>query len=86
MVSHKNPRDRGKFSFSRYFQSFKQGEKVAVVKELGVPFAYSHRLQGRTGTIIAKRGASYYLDVPDLGKSKKYLIKPIHLKRLQTIK
>jgi len=84
MVTHKNSRQKGKFSFSRYFQSFQSGQKVAVVRELSVPLGYSKRLQGRTGTIIEKRGESYYIEIPDLGKSKKYLIKPIHLKRIQT--
>lgn len=82
MLKHKNPRQKGKFSFTRFFQKFKEGDYVAVAKELSVPFPYSHRLQGRTGRVIEKRGSVYYVEIADLGKSKKYLIKPIHLKRI----
>lgn len=84
MLSHKSPRQKGKISFTRYFQQFKPGDFVAVAKEHSVPFQYSHRLQGRTGKIIEKRGQSYYVEISDLGKPKKYSIKPVHLKRITT--
>ncbi|MEK6927848.1 MAG: 50S ribosomal protein L21e [Nanoarchaeota archaeon] len=83
MVSHKNSRTRGKISFSRFFQQFKPGDFVAVVQELSEPFGYNHRLQGRTGTVIEKRGAAYYIEVKDLNKPKRYLLKPIHLKKIE---
>ena len=83
MLGHKNPRQKGKFSFMRYFQQFKIGDSVAVVKELSVPFPYSVRLQGRTGKVLAKRGNSYYVEISDLNKPKRYSIKPIHLKRIE---
>lgn len=86
MLSHKNPRQKGKFSFTRFFQQFKAGDSVAVSKELSVPFPYSHRLQGRTGKVIEKRGGSYYVEIADLGKAKRYAIKPIHLKRIEGAK
>ena len=86
MLTHKHIRQKGKFSFMRFFQSLKEGDKVAVVQELSVPFPYSHRLQGRTGTVIAKRGQSYEVEVKDLNKPKKYMIQPIHLKKIQQIK
>jgi large subunit ribosomal protein L21e len=82
MLSHKNPRDKGKFSFTRFFQKFKEGDSVAVVRELSFPFPYSKRLQGRTGKVIEKRGSAYYVEISDLNKPKRYLIKPIHLKRI----
>ena len=85
MVKHKAPRNKGKVSFKNYFQTFKAGDKVAVAKELAVLFSYSNRLQGRTGTIIEKRGTAYEVDVPDLGKSKTYFIKPVHLKKIAVI-
>ena len=83
MLSHKSPRQKGKISFTRYFQQFKEGDFVAVAKEHSVPFQYSHRLQGRTGKVIAKRGQSYYVEISDLGKAKRYSIKPIHLKKIE---
>lgn len=83
MLKHKKPRDKGKFSFTKYFQKFKEGDSVAVVRELAVPFGYSTRLQGRTGKIIEKRGSAYYVMIKDFNKEKKYLIKAVHLKKIQ---
>jgi ribosomal protein L21E len=83
MLKHKNPRQKGKFSFKRFFQQLKSGDNVAVAKELSIPFPYSDRLQGRTGKVIERRGSVYYVEIADLGKPKKYLISPIHLKKIE---
>ena len=83
MLKRKSPRQKGKLSFTRYFQQFKAGDSVAVAKEHSVPFPYSVRLQGRTGKIIEKRGSAYYVEISDLGKPKRYSIKPIHLKQIK---
>lgn len=83
MVSHKHPRSRGKFSFTRYFQTLKAGDAVAVTRELSQTFPYSHRLQGRTGKVIEKRGSVYYVEVKDLNKPKRYCIHPIHLQKIK---
>jgi large subunit ribosomal protein L21e len=83
MLSHKTPRTKGKFSFSRYFQKFKPGDSVAVVKELSITFGYGNKVQGRTGKVISKRGSAYEVQIKDLNKPKTYLIKPIHLKRIE---
>ncbi len=82
MLSHKNSRARGRFSFKRYFQEFKEGDYVAVAKELSIPFYYSDRIQGKTGRVLAKRGSAYYVEIKDINKPKRYLIKPIHLKKI----
>ena len=63
MLSHKHIRQKGKFSLMRFFQKFKEGDKVAVAKELSFPFPYSHRLQGRTGTVINQRGKVYEVEI-----------------------
>ena len=83
MVTHKTARQKGKLSFSRFFQKLLPGDAVAVVRELSVPFFYSKRLQGRTGKVIAKRGNSYEVLVKHLNKPKTYMIPPIHLKKIQ---
>ncbi|RMD67357.1 50S ribosomal protein L21e, partial [Candidatus Pacearchaeota archaeon] len=83
MPKQKAPRQKGKFSFSRYFQKFKEGDRVAVVRDLTFPFAYPRRLQGKTGVVIGKRGKAYCLLIKDLNKEKKYCIEPIHLKRIE---
>ena len=83
MLKRKRLREKGKISFTRFFQKFKEGDIVAVVRELSVKFGYPKRLQGRTGKVLEKRGSAYYVEINDLNKPKKYSIKPIHLKKIQ---
>lgn len=86
MLKYKRQRDRGKISFTRFFQKFKEGDSVAVVRELAVPFGYSKRLQGRTGKVIKKQGSAYKVEISDLNKKKIYHIKPVHLKKIEDAK
>jgi large subunit ribosomal protein L21e len=86
MLKHKQAREKGKFSLTRFFQKFKAGDSVAVVKNLGFKFGYPKRVQGRTGKVIEKRGSAYYVEIKDLNKPKRYSIKPIHLKKIEVIK
>jgi large subunit ribosomal protein L21e len=82
MLKHKRIRTKGKFSFTRFFQKFKPGDSVAVVRELSVNFGYSKRLQGRTGRVLSKQGTAYKIQISDFNKPKTYLIKPIHLTKI----
>ena len=86
MAKHKTARQRGKIQLSKYFQSFKEGDYVAVAQELSEVFGYSKRIQGRTGRVIAKRGSAYEVEVNDLNKPKTYMLKPIHLKKIEVAK
>lgn len=83
MPKHKTPREKGRFSFTRYFQVFKTGDSVAVARELSVKFGYPRRLQGKTGKVLKKQGFAYEVEIKDIGRPKKYLIKPIHLKKIE---
>lgn len=83
MLKYKPKREKGKISFTRFFQKFKEGDSVAIVQELSVPFGYPKRLQGRTGKVVSKRGSAYCIELSDLGKKKQYLVKPIHLKKIK---
>ncbi|NCN86452.1 50S ribosomal protein L21e [archaeon] len=85
MVRRKEIRTRGKFSFSRYFQRFKEGDNVAVVREVSLVASFPKRLQGRTGVVIGKRGKSYIVKIKDQAKPKDYLIAPVHLKKIKQI-
>jgi len=67
----------------KYFQKFQPGDSVAVVRELSQKFGYSKRLQGKTGKIVEKKGTAYEVVIKDLNKEKKYLIRAIHLKKLE---
>lgn len=86
MLKHKAIREKGKISLKRFFQKFKEGDLVAVVRELSINLGYSKRIQGRTGKVMGKRGSAYEVEISDLGKPKRYLIKPIHLKRIEAAK
>jgi len=79
----KSVRTRGKFQFSRFFQKMKEGDIVAVVEEVTLQPRFPKRLQGRTGVVEGKRGKAYSVSINDQGKNKKYLIEPIHLKKIK---
>jgi len=81
----KKIRTKGKLQFSRYFQKFKEGESVAVVIEPAIKMNFPERLQGRTGKIEDKRGRSYLVKIKDQNKEKRFLIAPIHLKKIKHI-
>jgi ribosomal protein L21E len=83
MLKYKKQHEKGKFSFTKYFQEFKEGDSVAVTRELGLPFGYQKKLQGRTGKILSKRGRCYTIAIKDLNKVKEYNIHPVHLRRIQ---
>ena len=83
MLKRKKPRQKGKFSLTRYFQSFQPGDSVAVIRELSLTLGYPKKIQGRTGKVISKRGTAYYVAIKELNKEKKYLIRPIHLKKIE---
>jgi large subunit ribosomal protein L21e len=83
MLRHKKPRQKGKFSFTKYFQKLEPGDSVAVVRELSVPMGVPKKLQGRTGKVVEKRGTAYAVEIYDFDKVKRYAIKPIHLKKIE---
>ena len=85
MGKSKSPRQKGKISFTRFFQHFKEGDNVAVAPEKSVHFGYSKRIVGRTGKVVAKRGKAYYVEIKELNKLKKYSIMPIHLKKIESL-
>ncbi len=86
MVKRKSIRTRGKLQLSKYFQKFEKGDSVAIAKEKSIKSSFPLRLQGRTGIIEEKRGKSYIVKIKDQNKEKKFLIEPIHLKKIKQIK
>lgn len=83
MLKRKRLDQKGKVNFTKYFQTFKAGDSVAIARDLGFKFGFSHRMQGRTGKVLSKRGKAYYIEVNDLNKPKRYSIKPIHLVKIK---
>lgn len=82
MAEEKEIRTKGKIRFSRYFQEFNEGESVAVTREVSLSPAFPKRIQGRTGKIIGKRGKAYEVLIKDQNKEKKFLIMPVHLRKI----
>ena len=83
MNKRKQVRTRGKLQFSKYFQELKKGDAVAVVREASVQSSFPIRLQGRTGFVEERRGKVYVVNIKDQTKEKKFLIEPIHLKKIK---
>lgn len=83
MVKRKKIRTRGKIQLSRYFQSLKEGDRVAVIKEHSVDSVFPERLQGRTGVVAGKRGRAYIIKMMDHDKEKKFIIESIHLRKIK---
>lgn len=82
MVRRKPIRMRGKIQLSKYFQQFKEGDSVTVIKEPSVSSSFPVRIQGRTGIVEGKRGRAYVIDLMDHNMEKKFIIEPIHLKKI----
>jgi large subunit ribosomal protein L21e len=83
MIKRKRMKTRGKVKFSLYFQEFKVGDRVTVIRELSFNPKFPEQIQGRSGEIAAKRGNSYLVNIKDLNKDKTYIIHPVHLKKLK---
>lgn len=82
MIKRKQLRTHGKIKFSKYFQEFKEGDRVSVVRELSLQPKFPKQIQGRSGQVLKKRGSHYMVIINDLNKEKKYLIHPVHLKKI----
>jgi large subunit ribosomal protein L21e len=83
MTGRKQIKTRGKISLSNYFQNFKEGDSVAVIKEPSISSNFPKRLQGRTGKVIEKRGRAYIVKIMEYTKEKKFIIEPVHLKKIK---
>ena len=86
MLKRKRIRKKGKISFTRFFQRFNSGDSVAVIRELSMQGpGFPKRIQGRTGKVIEKRGSAYVIEIKDFNMKKRYIIKPIHLKKIRNV-
>ena len=78
----KNKRKKGKISFTSYFQTFKEGDKVCLVVEPAVQKGrYPLRFHGKVGTIAGQRGRAYHVKIKDISKEKTVIVHPVHLKK-----
>lgn len=86
MKLRKKMRTKGKLQLSKYFQELNTGDVIAVIKEPSVASNFPLRLQGRTGVVENRRGKAYLVAIKDQNQEKKFLIEPIHLKKLKPLK
>jgi len=86
MVQKKLVRARGKLQLSRFFQKLEKGDLVSIAKDCAVPSSFPIRLQGRTGLIEGVRGKTYIVKITEGAKEKRFLIEPIHLKKIKELK
>ncbi|OGM02868.1 50S ribosomal protein L21e [Candidatus Woesearchaeota archaeon RBG_13_36_6] len=79
----KHKREKGKISISRYFQKFKDGEKVVIKIDPSVQKGVFHpRFHGKAGVVKGKKGACYEVLVKDFKKQKTILVHPIHIRKV----
>ncbi|MBI5803562.1 50S ribosomal protein L21e [Candidatus Pacearchaeota archaeon] len=83
-MNKKPIKEKGKIKFSRYFQELKQGDRVAIVRDISIKAEFPKRFQGRTGVIEARRGSVYVVKINDNNREKTFLVPPVHLKKMET--
>ena len=82
-VMRKSLRERGKFSVTKFFQKFKEGDKVVLKSESGYQKGCFHRrFHGHVGTVKGNQGRCFLVNIKDGGKSKIIIAHPVHLKRM----
>ena len=78
----RSPRQRGLSPITRSFQKFEAGERVLILIDSSVQKGWPHhRFHGMTGTVAAKRGRAYVVDVRFGGRTKQAIALPEHLRR-----
>ncbi len=78
----RGPRKRGLSPITRALQTFEVGERASIVIDASVQKGWPHhRFHGMTGTVVARRGRAYVLDVRFGGMVKKAVVLPHHLRR-----
>ncbi len=74
---------KGKISLRKYFQSFKEGDKVLLQAEPAFHKGMYHpKFHSKSGTITGRRGNCYKLEIKDKNKYKTLIVHPVHLRRL----
>ena len=76
-------RAKGKIRTTDFLQQLKSGDKVCLYVEPAVQKGMYHaRFMGKIGTVKAKRGKCYEVDITDGNKEKTLIVHPVHLKRV----
>ena len=77
----KSKSEKGKISITKYFQKFKEGDKVLLKAEPAVHTGmYMPKYHGKVGVVIGTQGHCYKVTIKDGGKEKMLIVHPIHLR------
>ena len=86
MAKSKSIKEKGKLSFTRYFQKFSEGDPIVLTMNLSFKNDFPLRMQGRTGVVIGTRGAAYVVKVNEGNMARQYIVKAINLKKIAELK
>ncbi|MCX6748121.1 MAG: 50S ribosomal protein L21e [Candidatus Pacearchaeota archaeon] len=81
-MKSKKIRTRGKVKLSELYRNLKVGDKVALIRNLSEKLSFPIRMEGRTGTIEGKQGNAYKIVLQDFNEEKRFIIKPVHLRKI----
>lgn len=86
-MAKRQKRKKGlKIGLSGYFKKIKENDYVAVIREPSHQPSFPKRIQGKTGIVEGERGKSKIVKLMDGKKEKRFIIEPIHLKKIKIIK
>lgn len=75
--------EKGRIRIKAYFQKFNEGDKIALVGDSSYQDGmYFRRFHGKSAVVKGKQGKCYIVEIKDGGKTKKVIVHPIHMKRL----
>jgi large subunit ribosomal protein L21e len=77
----KHVRERGPPRPSKVIQDFNPGARVIVDIDSSIVKGQPHpRYQGRSGTVVERRGRAYVLQIKDGNATKRVISRPEHLR------
>ena len=78
----KSARNAGKISLKRFFQKLLVGDKVSLNAEPAVHGGlYRMKFHNKNGIVVGMKGRCYEVAVKDGGKTKTFIVHPVHLKK-----
>ncbi len=77
----KSKREKGRPKVNKFLQEFKEGDKVHIIIDPSVHKGMPHRrFNGKTGTIVGRRGEAYLVKVRNILAWRTIIVHPAHLK------
>lgn len=78
----KDARDKRKKNLAKHFPTIKEGDHVALIRDLSSKPCFPSRFHGLTGKILKKQGKAYIVEFFDQDKKKTMSVNPVHLKKI----